>query len=153
MAKAKDTIRQIASFQGIMMVLVAAVLLAATSIIQSYYARRGLLMQAEQQASRELTISQLRIEDITDPVEAVVDNTAWMVEMNLSNPDSLHFMLRKILDNNPILADAAIGFAANYYPDKGYWYEPVVARRDNGEYEMIPVKNVTNELRNALWQR
>ncbi|MBO4844438.1 MAG: SpoIIE family protein phosphatase [Bacteroidales bacterium] len=151
MAKAKDTIRQIASFQGIMMVLVAAVLLAATSIIQSYYARRGLLMQAEQQASRELTISQLRIEDITDPVEAVVDNTAWMVEMNLSNPDSLHFMLRKILDNNPILADAAIGFAANYYPDKGYWYEPVVARRDNGEYEEMVLGSPSHDYFNLDW--
>ena len=98
------------------MILVAALLLAATSIIQNYSAHRGLLREAEERAERELTISQLRIENITGPVETAVMNTAWMVEMNLSKPDTMFTLLRNLVETNPVLAEAAIGFEANYYP-------------------------------------
>ena len=59
-----------------MMIVVAALMLAATSVIQSYYARKGLLSEAEQRAQRELTITQLRIENVTGPVESALVNTA-----------------------------------------------------------------------------
>ena len=118
-----------------MMIVVAALMVAATSVIQSYYAHRGLLSEAEQRAQRELTITQLRIENVTGPIESALVNTVWMVQMNLSNPDTLQTLLRNLLDSSPVLADAAIGFIPDYYPEKGYWYEPVVARRPNGEYE------------------
>ena len=117
------------------MILGAALLLAATSIIQNYYAHRGLLLEAEERAEKELTISQLRIENITGPVETAVRNTAWMVEMNLSKPDTMFTLLRNLVEINPVLAEAAIGFEANYYPEKGYWYEPVVARRGEDQFE------------------
>ena len=134
-----------------MMVLVAAVLLAATSLIQNFYAHRGLTLEADQRVQRELTVSQLRIENVTRPVETAVNNTAWMVEMNLSNPDTLFALLRNLMENNPIMADAAIAFQANYYPQKGYWYEPVVARRDNGQFEEMVLGSPSHDYFNLQW--
>ena len=134
-----------------MMIMVAAVLLAATSIIQYYYAHRGLLMEAEQRAQRELTIEQLRIRNVTGPVESAVENTAWMAGMYLSRPDSMFTLLTNLMETNPILADAAIGFAANYYPQKGYWYEPVVARRENGTYEELVLGSPSHDYFNLEW--
>ena len=133
-----------------MMILVAAIMLAATSVIQSYYARRGLLMEAERRAQRELTITQLRIENVTRPVETAVINTAWMVQMNLNNPDTLQTLLRNVLDTNPVLAGAAVGFIPDYYPEKGYWYEPVVTRRGN-EYEDMVLGSTTHDYFKLDW--
>ena len=134
-----------------MMILVAALLLAATSLIQYFYAHRGLLMEADQRVQRELTVSQLRIENVTRPVETAVNNTAWMVEMNLSNPDTLFALLRNLMENNPIMADAAIAFQANYYPQKGYWYEPVVARRENDQLEEMVLGSSSHDYFNLQW--
>ena len=150
MAKVQDTIKRMASLQGIMMILVAAIMLAATSVIQSYYARRGLLMEAERRAQRELTITQLRIENVTRPVETAVMNTAWMVQMNLNNPDTLQTLLRNVLDTNPVLAGAAVGFIPDYYPEKGYWFEPVVTRRGN-EYEDMVLGSTTHDYFKLDW--
>ena len=134
-----------------MMILVAAVLLAVTSLIQSIYAHRGLMQEADQRAQRELALTQLRIENITGPVETAVMNTAWMVEMNLSNPDTLFVLLRNLMETNPIMADAAIAFEANYYPQKGYWYEPVVARRENGQYEEMVLGSPSHDYFSLQW--
>ena len=136
-----------------MMILVAALLLAATSLIQYFYAHRGLTMEADQRVQRELTVSQLRIENVTRPVEIAVNNTAWMVEMNLSNPDTLFALLRNLMENNPIMADAAIAFQANYYPQKGYWYEPVVARRDNEQFEQMVLGSPSHDYFNLQWYK
>ena len=134
-----------------MMIVVAALMVAATSVIQSYYAHRGLLSEAEQRAQRELTITQLRIENVTGPIESALVNTVWMVQMNLSNPDTLQTLLRNLLDSSPVLADAAIGFIPDYYPEKGYWYEPVVARRPNGEYEEMILGSTSHDYFKLDW--
>ena len=151
MANIQDTIKNQASRQGIMIILGAALLLAATSISQNIYTHRGLLREAEQRAQRELTISQLRIENITGPVETAVMNTAWMVEMNLSKPDTLFTLLHNLIENNPVLAEAAIGFEANYYPEKGYWFEPVVARRGPDLYEEMVIGSPSHDYFNMEW--
>ncbi len=133
------------------MILGAALLLAATSIIQNYYAHRGLLREAEERAEKELTISQLRIENITGPVETAVMNTAWMVEMNLSKPDTMFTLLRNLVETNPVLAEAAIGFEANYYPEKGYWFEPAVARRGEDPFEEMVLGSPLHDYFNLEW--
>ena len=134
-----------------MMILVAAVLLAATSIIQSYYARRGLLMEAEQRAQREMLVSRLRIENVTGPIEGAARNTSWMVEMNLAYPDTLFSLLRNVVEANPLIADVAVAFLPNYYKDKGYWFEPLVARREGNVLEAMVLGSPSHDYLSSEW--
>ena len=133
------------------MILVAATLLAATSLIQSYFAHQGLLLESERRAQRELTITQLRIEKVTESVETVVRNNSWVAELNLADPDTLFYLLRNIIDKNPVIADAAFAFTPHFYPDKGYWYEPLVARRENGVLEEMVLGSASHDYFNTEW--
>ena len=134
-----------------MMILVAAVLLAATSLIQSYYARRGLLMEAEQRAQREMLVSRLRIENITGPIEGAARNTSWMVQMNLAYPDTLFSLLRNVVEANPLIADVAVAFVPNYYKAKGYWFEPLVARREGNVLEEMVLGSPSHDYLSSEW--
>ena len=133
------------------MILVAAVLLAATSIIQSYFAHQGLWLEAERRAQREQTMSLLRMEKVTESVETVVRNSTWVAELNLASPDTLFYLLRNIIDKNPVIADAAFAFTPHFYPEKGYWYEPLVARRENGVIEEMVLGSSSHDYFSSEW--
>ena len=151
MSRIQDTIKRQASIQGIMMIMVAAILLAATSLIQSYFAHQGLLAESERRAQRELAMTQLRIEKVTESVETVVRNNSWVAELNLADPDTLFYLLRNIIDKNPVIADAAFAFTPHFYAEKGYWYEPLVARRENGELEEMVLGSASHDYFNTEW--
>ena len=133
------------------MILVAAVLLAATSLIQSYFSHKGLWVEAERRAQREQTMSLLRMEKVTESVETVVRNSTWVAEINLASPDTLFYLLRNIIDKNPVIADAAFAFTPHFYPEKGYWYEPLVARRENGDFEEMVLGSAAHDYFNSEW--
>ncbi|MBQ6576910.1 MAG: SpoIIE family protein phosphatase [Bacteroidales bacterium] len=139
--------------QGMVMVLVAALLLEATTFIQTRFARRGMKAEAERRAESELVATNLKINNITSSVEAAVNNVSWALSYEISRPDSLYGFFRWMLDLSPQIFDLALGFEPDYFPEKGRWFEPVSTRLDDGSYEDAEIGSAAHDYLNMAWYR
>ena len=132
MAKIKNPFVKMYARQGLLMVLLAALLLEVTSLIQYIYAKKGLRKEADSRAQSEMTATRLRIENYTLSVENDARLLSWAMSGFLDNPDELPALITKMMDNNPVIANGFVAFTDNYYPEHGRWYEPVVTRHPDG---------------------
>ena len=135
MARLSQSIRQLFARQGVFIILVSAILLEVIGMVQFFFAKKGLREEADRRAQSELALTRLEVEKITESVETAARNLVWVLEDRLDRPDSLFVPLRQLLEVNPSIMDAAVGFVSGYYPEKGHWYEPLIARRADGSLE------------------
>lgn len=110
MASKKDnnSIRKLATFQSILIVLVCVASLEVTSLIQYYYSNKVLAEEANRRAEGQLEATELQITNIIDRVETAVKNNIWSVEQQLDKPDSLAAITRRIVQTNPVICGSAI---------------------------------------------
>ncbi|MBQ5402161.1 MAG: hypothetical protein IIU16_04510, partial [Bacteroidales bacterium] len=102
------------AWAGLMLVIVAAVTLEATSLIQSYYARRGLREEASKRAETQLEASRNKIMDVIDQTETAVNNSIWIAQWCLDYPDSLNRVCRRLVVDNPVIAGSTIALVPGY---------------------------------------
>ena len=86
----------------------------------------GLLQNTATQISGELQI-----------VEATLKQSVWIVEKNLSTPDSLRDILTAIVKNNSLIVGSGIAFIPEYYKEKGKYFMPYAFSINEGEEEII----------------
>lgn len=86
----------------------------------------GLLQNTATQISGELQI-----------VEATLKQSVWIVEKNLSTPDSLSDILTAIVRNNSLIVGSGIAFIPEYYKEKGKYFMPYAFSINEGEEEVI----------------
>ena len=146
-----QAIRRLYARTGITLIVLAALLLASTSLVQLFFARKGMREEAAMRAKSELEVTELEIEKVTSKVEVAAKNVIWTISNYLSEPDSMYMVLRQILDSNSDIADAAVAFREDYYPSLGHWYEPLIARRPDGSYEAMQAGSESHDYFHASW--
>ena len=149
--RVKNTFRRLFAIHGLVFILVVATLLEATSLIQYHFMKKGMLEEADRRAESELAIARLQIEKVTSSVESTVRNTAWALTDTLSHPEVLNAYIRKMLDTNPTIIDAGMAFVSDYYPAKGHWFEPLIARRTGGSYEEMVLGSESHDYFQTDW--
>lgn len=120
---------------SVAIIVTVAVLLELISTILFLFARKGIREEVEHRAETELRIKNLEIQKVMVAVETAISNTVWAAEHTLEQPDSLYSVLRRMVEQNPTIVGAGLLFEANYYPQKGRWFEPYVAERSDGTIE------------------
>ena len=65
---------------GLMLVIVAAITLEATSIIQYLYSQREIKKEASLRAESELKSAENKIMDVVNQAEAAVRNSIWVAQ-------------------------------------------------------------------------
>ena len=123
--------------QGFMILVIAALLLELTSLIQYLYSKRGMRAEADKRAKSELRIAKLEIEKITQGIEDATLNTAWMLEDELDHPADLHQVMHRMMDHDTVILNGFAAFLPNYYPEKGLRYEQVLSRRGTNSYQVL----------------
>ena len=123
----------------IIVLVLAAVLIELTSLVQYFYARQGIREGVEHRAKTELQLKNLEIQRVMTAVETAVDNSVWMIEQQLAYPDSLRGILRQIVKKNPTIIGTAVGFEPNFYPKYGRWFEPYATRTEDGFIEVVQI--------------
>ena len=136
--------------QGFLLVIVAAVFLEITSILQYSFAKKGMREEADKRAEAELQIAQLKVEKVTQAIEATTAGTAWVLSRYLSRPDQLSAVEQLIMDKNPVIQNAFAAFIPGYYPEKGRWFEQVLSRRENG-YELLIFDSEDHDYLSTDW--
>ena len=66
MVRVKESFKRLFTLQGLMLILVSAVLLEATSLIQYYFAKQALEEEATHRAGAELENTSLKITNVMD---------------------------------------------------------------------------------------
>ena len=74
------------SYSGFWLILVAAVVLESTALVQYFYSRAGIRAEAEERAKSELRRAELEIEKHTVEMEAAAKTLAMLAEKNVNSP-------------------------------------------------------------------
>lgn len=93
----------------------------------------------------------LRIDRVLDDVETAAANSAWEVETNLDEPDSLYNVVRRFVERNPIISGSAVAFRKDFYPEKGGYFSPYVYDGPSGAIEQRQLGNDTYNYQEKEW--
>ena len=99
---------------GLLLIIVAALTLEATSLIQFYFTQKGLRQEATQRAESELDATKNEIMDVINQAEAAVRNNVWITRWCLDIPDSLHRVTELLVKNNPIVVGSTVALLPGY---------------------------------------
>jgi len=116
-SKEKNQTRQ-SLWLGLLVVLVAALTLEATALIQYFYSRKGLRQEASQRAESQLEAMEYRIMDIIDQAEAAVRNKVWIAQWCLSVPDSIRRVTERIVNDNPVVMGSVMAMVPGYFKNQ-----------------------------------
>ena len=94
-----------------------------------------------------------KVEGMLDKVEVSAVNNLAEIQESLGTPEEVLNALEKELLLNPHIVGYGVGFNPDYYPEKGRWFEPYVARRDNGQIERLQIGSEQHDYLNAKWFR
>ena len=99
---------------GLMLVIVAAITLEATSIIQYLYSQKEIKKEASLRAESELKSAENKIMDVVNQAEAAVRNSLWVAEWCLENPDSLMRIPQRVVSDNPVVVGSTMALVPDY---------------------------------------
>ena len=127
---------------GLVAIIAAALLLEITSSVMNYINHNIIQDTMERLVEQEMNSIALRIHNQLSKVEVTLDNMAWVVKDDLAKSDSMYVITRRMVENNPAILGGTISFIPNYYPEKGYWFEPFAGRRADGTIESFFTKPI-----------
>lgn len=111
-------------------IVTAAVLVEATSVVQYWFSKEGIRQEVEHRAQTELRAKGLEIQNVMTAVKVAVENMAWAVEQRLSQPDSMQAITQKLLADNEYIVGSTVAFEPYYYKDKGRQFSPYTYKHD-----------------------
>ena len=114
---------------GLTAIIAAALLLEITSGVMGYINHSVIQNTMENLVDQEMNAIFYRIRNQLSKVEVTLNNMAWVVSDDLAEADSMFVTTYRMVENNPAILGGTISFVPNYYPQKGYWFEPYAVRR------------------------
>ena len=99
---------------AILLVVVAAVTLEATSLFQGIFARKTLQAEMSMRAEGRLNLLRSEIMDVINQAEAAVRNKVWIAQWSLSHPDSLASVGRLLVRDNPVIVGSTVALVPGY---------------------------------------
>ena len=135
----------------LMLVIVAALTLEVTAIIQFAFAQREIKKEASLRAESELKSAENKIMDVVNQAEASVRNSIWVAQWCLENPDSLERIPQRVVNENPVVVGSTMALVPGYstkYP----LYAPYVARDlETGEIRMLSLATEEYDYPSMEW--
>ena len=113
----KSLLRQSAR-AGLLVVIIAALTLEATSLVQYYFARKAIREEATLRAESQLENTKLRILNVVDQAENAVRGSEWIAQWCLTVPDSLPAVTRRVVQENPVIVGSTVAVVPGYYKNK-----------------------------------
>ena len=99
---------------GLLLVIVAAVTLEATALVQYYFSQKGIREEASSRAESQMEATRNRIMDVVNQTEAAVRNSIWITQWALAVPDSLQRVAQRIVEDNPVVVGSTVALVPGY---------------------------------------
>lgn len=136
---------------GLLVVIVAAITLEATSIIQYIYSQRTIKEEASLRARSELKSAENRIKDVVDQAEAAVRNSIWVAQWCLEHQDSIQRIPQRVVNENPVVVGSTMALVPGY-SEKHPLYAPYAAcDMKTGEIRMLSLATEEYDYPSMEW--
>ena len=112
--KFKDIIASKSTRTAILLVVVAAITLEATSLLQGVFSRKTLRAEMSMRAEGRLNLLKSEIMNVINQAEAAVRNKVWIAQWSLDNPDSLGSVGRMLVRDNPVIVGSTVALVPGY---------------------------------------
>ena len=142
--------KKLRNLKALLLVFVAALALEVTAVVQFYYSQKGLREEAKLRAEGELDATRYEIMDIIDQAEAAVRNSVWIAQWCLNNPDSLHRVCQRIVDDNPVVAGSTIALVPGYRKDRPL-FSPYACRDTDGTIKVLSLATEEYDYPSQEW--
>ncbi len=139
------------SKSSVALIVIAGLVIEVMTATMYWFASRGIREEVKHRAESELKVKSLEIKNVMTAVESAVDNSVWAVEQQLDQPDSLINIASRLAKQNSTIVGAGLLFVADYYPEKGHWFEPYAAKRENGIIETSQIGGADHDYLKADW--
>ena len=93
---------------GMLLVLVAALTLEATTLVQDIFSKNALQEEASNRAMTQLESTRNRILDVLNQAEAAVRNSVWIAQWALRHTDSIPLISSRIVSENPVIVGSTM---------------------------------------------
>ena len=142
--------KKLRNLKALLLVIVAAVALEATALVQFYFSQQGLREEAKLRAESELNATSFEIMDIIDQAEAAVRNSVWIAQWCLDFPDSLERVCERIVSDNPVVAGSTVALVPGYRADRPL-FSPYVCREPNGSLKALSLATAEYDYPSQEW--
>ncbi len=133
-------------------VVIIAVVFVELALAGIYWHARDLARKSlQRRAETVLELKNQEIRRVMSVVEAVYENTSWMVERILAHPDSLYAVQRHIVSRNDVIVGAGMVFTEYYFPEKGRWYEPYTIQHEDGTFDELQLGEPEHNYFQSVW--
>ena len=112
--KFKDIIASKSTRTAILLVVVAAITLEATSLLQGVFSRKTLQAEMSMRAEGRLNLLKSEIMNVINQAEAAVRNKVGIAQWSLDNPDSLGSVGRMLVRDNPVIVGSTVALVPGY---------------------------------------
>ncbi len=148
--------QKIRSFSGKLTRRVVVVVLLTFTVVFGFillFTMAGMTIMVKDHYRDMLELTNEKVERMLTAVEVSAVNNVDAIEHSLSNPTDMVAVLEKELRLNPHIIGCGAAFKPGYYPAKGKWYEPYVARREGGVMETRQIGGSSHDYFQSEWYR
>ncbi len=152
--KQKEKKRNVRSFAGRLTRWIILVMLVVMGLVSYliYDSTAELMVEMEQIHNESMLDTAVEnIRRVISDVYVGTINHVPEIEESLDQPDRLLMLMERVVTNNPRIHSCGISFIADYYPEKGHWYCPYVAQRDDGTIERQFIGSPEHDYLTAPW--
>ena len=132
-------------------IITAVVLVETTSIVQYFFTLNAIRDEVDHRAKSELRAKSMEMHNIITEVESAINNSVWIVERYLDQPDSTYTITSQLVKQNPDIVGATVSFIADYYPQYGRWCELYSFMKPDGTIEQRQIGGPTHDYLNKDW--
>ncbi|MBQ7253467.1 MAG: SpoIIE family protein phosphatase [Bacteroidales bacterium] len=138
------------AWTGLLMLLIAAAMLEATTLIQFYFAKKALDEEASNRAETQLDATRNRIMDMIDQAEAAVRNSIWIAQWSLGCLDSTERVISRIVETNSVIYGSTIALVPGYSRERPL-FSPYVYRSSADSLTRVSLATPEYDYPNQEW--
>ena len=125
------TKKRFVNIKALLTVIIAAVALEVTSLVQFYFTQQGLRKEADGRAESQMEATCNKIMDVINQAEAAVRNSVWIAQWCLDYTDSMVVVSRRLVEDNPVVMGSTVALVPGYN-SRLPLFAPYVYRNDEG---------------------
>ncbi len=150
--KVKNVWQSLQRRSTLAILITAAVLIEATSVMQYMFAYNGTKQVVEQFAMSELKTKNMEIQQEVRSVEEAASYMAYALERNLNSPDAIYALERALLERNKSISGCAVAFEEGYIRGER-WNELFVGRDESGSLVQRQIGDETHNYFELNWYK
>ena len=134
--------------KALLLVVIAALTLEATALLQFYFSQKGIRDEADLRAQSQLEATEIRILDVINQAETAVRNSVWIARWSLDYQDSLVRVCQRLVEDNPVVVGSTVALVPG---DSQALVAPYAFRNESGSLQTLSLATAEYDYPSKEW--